>query len=648
MATLRPAQRRRLDAQLHLAQVARELLPRADVPYLAHLHVETAGGERDLLLGLGTRTAGPVSIIDWQQAPLSAVFFECGEGDDYELAIEGGQTVAGKVLERNLVWFERGELVKVMASDGVLLRERGSAEWRAEPAPGRVLWSGDAERRAVSPVDVELDGAQRRVVELPPERSALVLGEAGCGKTTVALHRLAWLKRRGKKRMRAAVIVPTDGLRRLIELLVQRMELEGVEVWRFDDWARHQARKAFRDLPRKESRSTPASVVALKRDPSMRLAVAEIAQRRAAKADEDSPVKRAPISAWANRDDLIHLYGDRDLMNRVARESIQQVRMAAVDEMIEHTKIQFSEPSELRLQHVDEERRRAVDDRDLDEGTPEEDARSVDAEDYAVLFELDRLRAERRGKKPTIPRPYDLIVLDEAQELAPLELALVGRSVAKGGTLVVAGDAEQQVDPSACFQGWEATMRELSARAFETVTLEVSYRCPPGVTDLARDVRAGVRARPPAPGREREVAQLRFDHECHLAAWAVDELRALLASDPHASVALVCRSSEMARRMVALLGRGVEMKLALGGEFDFAPGAHATAVAEVKGLEFDHVLLPDASAPAYPESPASRRALYVAMTRPTRQLVLAAVGTFSPILSGGLTAPSETTAAAPR
>src|SRR6185369_10825966 len=104
---------------------------------------------------------------------------------------------------------------------------------------------------------------------------------------------------------------------------------------------------------------------------------------------------------------------------------------------------------------------------------------------------------------------------------------------------------------------------------------------------------------------------------------------------PRASVALVCRSSEMARRLTALFGRGVEVELALGGEFDFAPGAHATAVSEVKGLEFDHVIVPDASAPAYPESPASRRALYVAMTRPTRQLVLAAVGAFSPILSDG-------------
>jgi len=635
MEPLRPAQRRRLDHQLHLAQVARELLPQADVPYLAHLRVDTPGGERDLLLGLGTRAAGSVFLIDWQNAPLSAIFFDCLEGDDYELPIEGGVTVTGRVVERNLVWFERGALVKVMSADGVLVRGEPSSGWTATPAPGRVLQGqgGEGERRAVSPVDVELDAAQRRVVELPQERSVLVLGEAGCGKTTVALHRLASLRRRGKKRMKSAVIVPTDGLRRLIELLVKRMELEGVEVWRFDDWARHQARKAFRDLPRKESRSTPASVIALKRDPSLRTAIAEIAARRAARADEDAPVRRAPVRAWANRDDLIHLYGDRDLMGRAARESIQQVRLAAVDEMIEHTKIQFSEPSELRLEHVDAERRRAVDDRDLDEGTPEEDARSVDAEDYAVLFELDRLRAERRGKQPTIPRAYDLIVLDEAQELAPLELALVGRSVARRGTLIVAGDAEQQVDPSACFQGWERTMLELGARSFETSTLEVSYRCPPGVTELARDVRAGARARPPPPGAL-DVAQVRFDHECHLAAWAVDELRALLAADPRASVALVCRSPEMARRLAALLGRGVEVKLALGGEFDFAPGAHATAVAEVKGLEFDQVIVPDASAPAYPESSASRRALYVAMTRPTRQLVLAAVGAFSPILSG--------------
>jgi DNA helicase IV len=46
----------------------------------------------------------------------------------------------------------------------------------------------------------------------------------------------------------------------------------------------------------------------------------------------------------------------------------------------------------------------------------------------------------------------------------------------------------------------------------------------------------------------------------------------------------------------------------------------------VKGLEFDTVIVPDATAAAYPEEDAARRALYVAVTRTRHQLVVARVG----------------------
>jgi len=45
------------------------------------------------------------------------------------------------------------------------------------------------------------------------------------------------------------------------------------------------------------------------------------------------------------------------------------------------------------------------------------------------------------------------VVLDETQEFAPLELALIGRALRPGGTLIVAGDEGQQVDPTAYFPG---------------------------------------------------------------------------------------------------------------------------------------------------------------------------------------------------
>jgi superfamily I DNA/RNA helicase len=78
-----------------------------------------------------------------------------------------------------------------------------------------------------------------------------------------------------------------------------------------------------------------------------------------------------------------------------------------------------------------------------------------------VLFELDRMKAAQRGKAPLPPPAYDCLLIDEAQELAPLELALIGRSLAPGGSLIVAGDADQQTDPTVCFSSWEQSMAEL-------------------------------------------------------------------------------------------------------------------------------------------------------------------------------------------
>jgi hypothetical protein len=55
-------------------------------------------------------------------------------------------------------------------------------------------------------------------------------------------------------------------------------------------------------------------------------------------------------------------------------------------------------------------------------------------------------------------------------------------------------------------------------------------------------------------------------------------------------------------------------------------------IGEVKGLEFDTVLVPDAVAGVWPETPQARRALYVAVTRADRQLVLSAAGDLCQLL----------------
>jgi DNA helicase-2/ATP-dependent DNA helicase PcrA len=69
------------------------------------------------------------------------------------------------------------------------------------------------------------------------------------------------------------------------------------------------------------------------------------------------------------------------------------------------------------------------------------------------------------------------------------------------------------------------------------------------------------------------------------------------------------------------------------GEFPFKAGIEITEVAQVKGLEFDYVVVLDVDSASYPDTPAARRMLHVAATRAVHQLWMMSVGTPSPLVS---------------
>jgi RecA/RadA recombinase len=586
-------------------------------PCFAHMRIETGGRMRDLLLGPRSRIGGGVTVLDWQEAPLAEVFFACSEGEDYEIDVDGRE-LSGTLHARHLLGFDRGALVEIRGVSARVHRPGPSSPWMLsalDEAPLFFPEGGRARERSVSTVEPVLDEAQRAIVALPSGRAVLVLGEAGFGKTTVALHRLRAVRRTGGVSRRAAVIVPSEGLRRYTESLLSRLGEEDVTVWLYDRWAAAEARRAFPWLPSRESEDATAGVVRLKRHPSLGAAIAKQA--------------RAGVGRAVSRVDLLELFGDRLLLDEAASASGGAIGEGAVGETLEHTRVQFSATTEEEYAHVDADRLKTVDERAIDEGTPTGDAGSVDAEDYAVLFELDRLRATAKGARAADPRPFGCIVVDEAQELAPLELGLVGRALAPGGTLVVAGDAAQQLDAGASFVDWEHTMAALGQADHRAARLEVSYRSPPGITALARRI---LDEKSASPVDDESVVARLCASPCHLAATLLDELRVLRARDPGATVAVICRTPERARRLARVLGFGLEIRLAEGGDFELGPAIHVCSIEEVRGLEFDYVAIPDADPHAFPDEPAARRALYLAVTRAAHRLLLLADSRFSPLL----------------
>jgi DNA helicase IV len=120
--------------------------------------------------------------------------------------------------------------------------------------------------------------------------------------------------------------------------------------------------------------------------------------------------------------------------------------------------------------------------------------------------------------------------------------------------------------------------------------------------------------------------------EGHAALSIVHALADLLRRDQGASVAVLARDAEAAQALHEVIARAVPARLVRDGDFSFGPGVEVTEVAEVKGLEFDYVIVPDASARHYPGTPEHRRALHVAVTRAARQAWILSPGLPSPIL----------------
>ncbi len=630
-------ERRLIEALLVEAASARRALPELSAPCFAHMRVRTNARVRHVLLGPQTSVGSEVTIIDWLRAPLAEVFFSSRDGDDYEVEVDE-RTLEGILLERHLLGFERGELAEIQTRAAVL-RRRGDGEWEAvegADSPGISLRDESARNEPATPLFADLDAEQRRAVELPEKRSLLVLGEAGFGKTVVALHRMVFLRERAVERnrkFRALVLVPTEGLRRLTLSMLDRLGLENVEVQTFDAWVSREARRIFRDLPTRDSRDTSAAVIRFKRHPALRAVLRELA-------DQGPRPKKSSRKKTTRRRDLLHLFGDRALLERAVGQSGGTLTERMVTQVLAHTHVQFSKTTEEAYAHVDADRLETVDGRSIDDGTPMQDANSMDLEDCAVLFELNYLRAGIDATSAGRLTRYDHIVLDEAQEFAAIELAVIGRAVQRGGTLTVAGDEHQQLDDTACFGGWAGAMAELDStgkRKVETITLATSYRCPPAVEAFARGLFSDTRREevPSAAesGRDSAILFSTFASECHLAARLVDSFLAIRERDLRATIAVICRAEPSAERLHTAIRRGVEARLALSGDFLFEPGVSVTHVGEVKGLEFDYVVVPDLSPLAYPDSPEARRALYVAVTRARHRLWLATTSRWS-VLAG--------------
>jgi len=605
-------------------------------PYFAHLRIEEEERQRDLFLGRTTCLEKGVRIIDWRDAPISKIFYSYRQGEDFDEEISGRER-QGKVLARRMVRIREGILERVQAPEGdFALDESEACGWREEKLGAPRLAGGesaalryDATDRAgtrrrmgqghrgeslradkhLPEITSLIDPSQFNLITRSASGYLVIRGSAGSGKTTVALHRIAYLAFDDPRidGPETLVVVFSRALSRYVAHVLPSLGLDKVRIVTYREWVHEQRRRHFPQLPAASRGDTPAFVQRLKLHSGLEVAL----QRQVARVPGPRTMEQA-YDDWA---------------------SVLTQRRLLGDVFAEHYPGQFSDRDLDRF--VEWNRRRLEAIASASAGDAHADA-GLDPEDDALLLRAWQLRIGPLVGRSGRAVAYRHVAIDEVQDFAPLEVRVLLDSLQHNPSITLAGDTQQHLMEHSGFTSWAGFFRELGLGGAEIETLKVSYRSSEQVmkfaTSLLGDLYEENEVLTTRHGPPVELFRLTDRGAC--VAFLSDVLRDLMGHEPMASVAVLTPSAAASD----LYFEGLEkaelprLRRIRDGEFPFKAGIEVTEIAQVKGLEFDYVVVLDVDATNYPDSAAARRLLHVAATRAVHQLWMMSVGTPSPLV----------------
>lgn len=690
-------------------------------PYFGRMVLSEEGKKREVLIGRGTYldTNSGVRIVDWRDAPVSRLFYRYAEGDDYDETF-GDREVYGEVLARRSVTITERELRRVNCPQGNFAKSKTRGWIRLEDASLRLsggqgtamraekprgkLGVGDAitenEDKHLKEITPLIDQRQFELITRPDSGLVIIQGGAGSGKTTIGLHRLAYLAYHDRRRFRPdrmLVVVFNEALVRYISQVLPALGLRGVSIRTYQEWAARLRATALPLLPRIYSDDTPSAVTRVKKHPAMLKLLEECVARSAdevardlevlAKTDPNLQEGIATFVQGSERPLLHRLHAMRRFVDDHSEALVPDVRNAAMRQLgraierlsdVSHMwadmltdlsllKSAFERHAPGAISEQDIERahswcsrncssalleaeeklegqdtRAEQDDTRAVDGLDLEDRATLDREDDTLLLRLlQRVRGPlRKGQSGKEALSYEHVLVDEAQDLSPVDMSVIFGTVSRGQSVTLAGDTAQRLHMDNGFSDWKTVIGELGLSHVEVEPLKLSYRSTAEILELAGHVLGPLAPEdPPQATRHGAPVELFQSGETgDSVAFLAESLRELAIAEPRASIAVVARYPQQADLYYDGLKRGdvPYLRRITDQDFPFKPGVDVTDIRQVKGLEFDYVILVEVTESAYPEEIDARHLLHIGATRAAHQLWLLSSGKPSQLLPQSL------------
>ena len=677
-----PDQQEEVTMQLFRAQLdrLRQLSMAAGQAYFARLDFTPAGCLPETwYLGrwgvLDPATLTPV-VVDWR-SPVANLYYSGQIGPMDYTAPDG--RVNGELTLKRMLTVRGRELVSLFDS-GVVAQET-----YLQGVLGSV--STDRLREIVTTIQAE----QNIVIRHPLNAHLMVQGAAGSGKTTIALHRIAYLLYTFQKTLKPEnmmILAPNPLFLSYISQVLPDLGVERVLQTTFEGWCRDCMGKRMPRIPRESRLERNLSLPVAEREKAgriLRLKGSLEMMNRLESWLESLQVNILPAAGLKlagvplmDREELETVFL-KDLrffpleqriaeLKKIIRKRVQSAAArlkeryaAGAEQMADSVRGSMRDGAERQqkvreIYAVRDQRYREIDDRAdsylagfrqkfplgdlpdlyrafLEECAPEAapaEGESLRQEDLPSLVLICKTVFGLKAKQ------MKHIVIDECQDFSPFQISLL-KKASPAATFTLVGDLYQGVRADEGIRSWEEWKGPVFEGQAQLKQLTVSYRNTVEIMNMAQHVAK----HRPIPGicetkpvlRHGEAPRIiRAANEKERLAMIVEQVRSWLGEGFH-SIALIEKTAEQAKALHRRIGPELDARLLSETDAEYRGGVMILPAGIAKGMEFDCVGVCDASAENFPEDEFLCRVLYVMVTRPLHRLRIWHKGEPSPLLA---------------